>query len=409
MSRKNALRNVIAFIVCAGFLFCGSHLMAAGDPIKIGFSGPFTGSLAFNGGEMKKGAQLAVDQINSKGGLFGRKVEVVWGDDEAKPEVGVAVVKKMITRDDVLVVGGGYNSSVMIAVSDVCSQEKTPLVVAVAITPTLTERGLDYVYRTSPNSPQFLMGACQWLEKERKPKTVAFLMENTDYGRDGEKIYSALAKKIGAKELAHLYFEIGDTDFTTQLSKLKNLNPEITFCIGSTTEQALIQKQSKELGYVSQWLGAGGHFTEAFFNMLGTTSAYCMGVSLEPTLAMKDPVVADFVKQYEAKYNGARPGIFSGQAYDNVMVILDAIKRAGNPTGKLAADRDSINKALKSTSIKLTQGTIKFDKTGQVVTVFPYVVQTQIVNGKPELNIIYPPEKATGTYQKPLPWNQRKF
>ena len=143
--------------------------------------------------------------------------------------------------------------------------------------------------------------------------------------------------------------------------------------------------------------------------MLGTTSAYCMGVSLEPTLAMSDPIVADFVKKYEAKFEGARPGIFSGQAYDNMMVILDAIKRAGEPTGKLKKDRNNINEALKSTSIKLTQGLIKFDKTGQVDTVFPYVVQTQIVDGKPKLVIIYPPEKAGGEYQKPLPWDQRKF
>jgi len=396
-------------MLCGVILFCGSQLFAGNNPIKVGFIGPFTGPTAFNGGEMKKGAILAVDEINSKGGVFGREIEVVWGDTESKPAEGVAVVKKLITRDKVLVVGGGYHSSVNIATSDACARERTPLVVAVAISPTITERGLDYVYRTSPNSPQFLNGACNWLENVRKPKTVAFLMENTDYGRDGERVYSALADKIGAKALAHLYFEIGDTDFTTQLSKLKNLQPEITFCIGSTTEQALIQKQSKELGYVSQWIGAGGHFTEAFFKMLGTTSAYCMGVSLEPTLAINDPVVADFVKKYEAAFDGARPGIFSGQAYDNMMVIIDAIKRAGEPTGKLKEDRARINKALKSTSIKLTQGPIKFDKTGQVVTVFPYVVQTQIADGKPQLVIVYPSEKAAGAYQKPMPWDQRKF
>jgi branched-chain amino acid transport system substrate-binding protein len=247
----------------------------------------------------------------------------------------------------------------------------------------------------------------EWLEKVKKPKTVAFLMENTDYGRDGEKIWSEVAKKIGAEELAHLYFEIGDTDFTTQITKLKELQPEVTFNICSTTEAALIQKQAKELDFVTQWIGVGGQFTEAYFDMTGATSQYAMGCSLEPTLAMKDPVVADFVKRYEAKYEGARPGIFPSQGYDNMMVIVDAIERAGEPTGKLQADRDKIKDVLKDTNLRVTQGTIKFDETGQVYTVVPSPVQVQLADGKPKLFIVYPPEKAGAEYQTPLPWDKR--
>jgi len=382
-------------------------LGSAEAAIKIGVIGPFTGPVAFNGEEMRKGIMLAVDEMNAKGGLFGQKIELAFGDTESKPDKGVAVVKKLLTRDKVLVVGGGYHSSVNIATSEVCQREKTPVVVAIAISPTITARGFDYVFRTSPNSPQFLAGMNDWLEKAKRPKTVAFFMENTDYGRDGEKIWSAVCKKIGAEGLAHLYFEIGDTDFTTQISKLKGLKPEVTFNIASTTEAALIQKQAKELDFVTQWIGVGGQFTEAYFKMSGATCQYAMGCSLEPTLAMKDPVVADFVKRYEAKYKGARPGIFPSQGYDNIMVIMDAIKRAGKPTGKLQADRNRIRNVLKKTSLTVTQGTIKFDKTGQVYTVVPSPVQVQLADGKPKLFIIYPPEKAGSDYQAPLPWDKR--
>ncbi len=377
------------------------------DTINIGILGPFTGPTAFNGEEMKKGSQLAADEINEKGGLFGMQVNLIYGDTESKPDRGVAAVKKLITRDNVLVVGGGYHSSVIIATSEVCEREKVPNVVAIAITPTITSRGFSYVFRTSPSSPQFLEGLNEWLEKVKQPKTVAFLMENSDYGRDGEKIWSEQSKKIGATELTHLYFQIGDTDFTTQISKLKELKPDVTFCIGSTTEQALIQKQAKELNFVTQWVGVGGHFTEAFFKMVGLDARYAMGVSLEPTLSMKDPVAADFVNRYAAKYNGARAGIFSSQGYDNVVVILDAIKRAGKPTGNLQQDRDNIRQALTKTSMNLVQGKIEFDNTGQVFTVKPYVVQVQDVQGQPQLVIIYPPERATSSYEAPLPWNKR--
>jgi len=401
---------VLVVALTAGLLtvMSAGGAQAAEETIKIGIIGPFTGPAAFNGGEMKKGMMLAVDDINAKGGLFGHKIEVVFGDTESKPDKGVAVVKKLITRDKVLVVGGGYHSSVNIATSEVCQREKTPIVVAIAISPTITNRGFDYVFRTSPNSPQFLAGMNDWLEKVKKPKTVAFFMENTDYGRDGEKIWSGVAKKIGAKELAHLYFEIGDTDFTTQISKLKELQPEVTFNIASTTEASLIQKQAKELNFVTQWIGVGGQFTQAFFEMSGTACEYAMGCSLEPTLAMKDPVVADFVKRYEAKYQGARPGIFPGQGYDNMMVILDAVQRAGKPSGKLQADRDKIKDVLRATNLRVTQGTIKFDQTGQVSTVVPSPVQVHLVECKPQLFIIYPPEKAGSDYQEPLPWDKRK-
>lgn len=408
MKASAVFKLFLLVALCLTVTFYGTRVRAAEPPIPIGILGPFTGSLAFNAEEMKKGMMLAVDEINAKGGLWGRKIELIFGDTEAKPDKGVAAVKKFITRDKVPVVGGGYASSVNIATSEVCQNEKTPIVVAIAISPTITNRGFDYVFRTSPNSPQFLAGVNDWLEKVKKPKTVAFLMENTDYGRDGEKIWSALSKKTVAQELAHLYFEIGDTDFTTQISKLKELKPEVTFNIASTTEAALIQKQAKELNFVTQWIGVGGQFTEAYFKMAGPTCQYAMGSSLEPTLAMKNPIVADFVKRYEAKYQKARPGIFSSQGYDNIMVIMDAIKRAGKPTGDLQADRDHIRDALRKTSIVLTQGKIEFDKTGQVYTVTPSPVQVQLVDGKPQLFIVYPPERAGATYQVPLPWDKRK-
>lgn len=403
MRGKVIARIAPVMVLCLVLVLLGSAEAA----IKIGVIGPFTGPVAFNGEEMRKGVMLAVDEMNAKGGLFGQKIEIVFGDTESKPDKGVAVVKKLITRDKVLVVGGGYHSSVNIATSEVCHREKTPVVVAIAISPTVTARGFNYVFRTSPNSPQFLAGMNDWLEKVKRPKTVAFFMENTDYGRDGEKIWSAVCEKIGAKELAHLYFEIGDTDFTTQISKLKELKPQVTFNIASTTEAALIQKQAKELDFVTQWIGVGGQFTEAYFKMTGAISQYAMGSSLEPTLAMKDSVVADFVKRYEAKYKGARPGIFPSQGYDNILVIMDAIKRAGKPTGNLQADRNRIRDALEKTSLRVTQGTIKFDKTGQVYTVVPSQVQVQLVKGKPKLFIIYPPDKAGSSYQKPLPWGKR--
>jgi ABC-type branched-subunit amino acid transport system substrate-binding protein len=115
MKAKIILGVSVIVVLCAALMIPASAVRAAEDTIKIGVIGPFTGPVAFNGGEMKKGMMLAVDEANAKGGVFGRKIEVAFGDTESKPDKGVAVVKKLITRDKVLVVGGGYHSSVNIA------------------------------------------------------------------------------------------------------------------------------------------------------------------------------------------------------------------------------------------------------------------------------------------------------
>jgi branched-chain amino acid transport system substrate-binding protein len=398
---------LVSVLFCLAVMAPGTAMAA--DKIKIGILGPFTGSLAFNAGEMKKGMLLALDEVNAAGGLFGQEIELVFGDTECKPDKGLAAVKKLVTRDKVLVVGGGYCSSVNIATSEFCHYEGCPVVVAIAISPTITDRGYDFVFRTSPNSPMFLEGINQWLAEVKKPKTVAFFMENSDYGRDGQKIWEEQCNKIGAKVLDRLYFEIGNTDFTAPISKLKSMKPDVTFNIASTTEAALIQKQAKELGFVTQWIGVGGQFTEAYFEMTGPISEYAMGSSLEPTKAMKDPVTAAFVNAYVKKHPGSRPGIFTSQGYDNLKVILDAVKRAGKPTGKLARDREKIKTALEKTDMRLSQGQLRFAENGQVDTVFPSTVQVQLdENCKPDTQIIYPRERAAAEYQQPQPWAERR-
>ncbi len=398
---------VLALALCLGVALAGSS--SAAEPIKVGILGPFTGPLAHNASEMKMGMLLALEKINAAGGVNGRPLELIYGDSSCKPGAGLAAVKKLLTRDEVVVVGGGYCSSVNIATSDVCQQESCPNVVAIAISPTITSRGNDYVFRTCNESSQAIDGANQWLINVRKPKAVAFFMENSDYGRDAQKIWEKVCEKIGAKILGSYYFEIGGTDFTTQISKLKELNPELVFNIGSTTEAALIQKQAKELNFVTQWIGAGGQFTQAYFDMTGPVSEYAMGCSLEPMKGMKDPLVAEFVHEYQKMFPEARPGIFSSQGYDNLMVIADAIKRAGDLTGDLATDRDRIREALKTTDITLTQGRIKFDERGQVNGLLAPVLQVKLDKDcKPDTMVIYPLDKADAKYETPIPWSERK-
>ncbi|MCB2228247.1 MAG: ABC transporter substrate-binding protein [Desulfarculaceae bacterium] len=398
---------ILALALCLGVIMAGPA--SAADPIKVGILGPFTGPLAHNASEMKMGMLLALDKVNAGGGINGRPVELIFADTSCKPANGVAAVKKLLTRDEVLVVGGGYCSSVNIATSEICQFEKTPNAVGIAISPTITNRGYEYVFRTCNESSQAIAGSIAWLKEVKRPKTVAFFMENSDYGRDAQKIWEEVCKKEGFKILGSYYFEIGDSDFTTQISNLKKLNPELVFNIASTTEAALIQKQAKELNYVTQWMGAGGHFTQAYFKMTGSVSEYAMGCSMEPTKSMKDPLVAVFVKEYEKKFPGSRPGIFSSQGYDNLMVIADAIKRAGKLGDDLQENRDKVRDALKTTNMTLTQGNIKFGKNGQVHALLAPVLQVKLNKAcQPDTEVVFPLDKAAAKYEVPKPWSERR-
>ncbi len=405
--KQRAMKICIFFLVLNLCILSGS--VWAAKTIKIGILGPFSGSLAHNSEEMKKGMMLALDEINSGGGINGQQVELIYGDSSCKPAEGMAAAKKLLTRNDVLAMGGGYCSSVNIATSGVAQQEKTPNVVAIAISPTITERGNSYVFRSCPNSPQVLDGMNAWIAEVKKPKKVAFLMENSDYGRDAEKIWMALIKKIGAKSLANLYFQIGATDFTTEISKLKELAPEVVFHIASTTEAALVQKQSKELGFVTQWVSAGGQFTQAFFEMTNSMSEYAMGSVGDPKLQLTSPVAVKFVENYEKKYAGAQPGLFGAQGYDNVRVIADAIKRAGKLSGNLKKDREQVRNALVDTDLELVQGRIRFDENGQLTNTFVPVVQIRTDEScTPKLFVVYPKKLETKTYESPVAWDKRQ-
>ncbi len=405
--QQRATKACFIFLILSLYLLIGPAWSA--EPIKIGILGPFSGSLAHNAEEMKNGMLLALDEINSAGGINGREVELIYGDTSCKPAEGMAAAKKLLTRNEVLALGGGYCSSVNIATSSVAQQEKTPNVVAIAISPTITEVGNSYVFRSCPNSPQVLDGMNAWIAEVKKPKKVAFLMENSDYGRDAEKIWMAVSKRVGAEVLANLYFQIGATDFTTEISKLKELAPEVVFHIASTTEAALVQKQSKELGFVTQWVSAGGQFTQAFFEMTKSMCEYGMGATADPNLMLKNPEAVKFVENYKKKFKDARPGLFGSQGYDNLKVIANAIQRAGTLSGNLQADREKVRNALISTDLELSQGRIRFDEKGQLTNTFVPVVQISTDDRcEPKLFVVYPLNIATKAYESPIPWDKRK-
>lgn len=329
-------------------------------PIKIGAIFPLTGGSSYQGNSFKQAIELAVEQINSDGGLLDRKVEVLFEDDKSTPAEGVSAAQKLITSDKVAALLANFNSSVTLAVRGVSEKNKVVQLTPGSTADSITEPGHPYMFRNlMPNSAQG-PAIANYATKKLNLKKVAIIAENTDYGRSGAENYQEAAEKAGAEILAVEYYNLGDKDFYSQLTKIKNLNPDGVFIGGLITEGAQILKQARDLGIETQWLGLGGFTNDKFYDLSDGAAEGMIHTSyFEPGAYEYFPDSKDFVEKYNEKY-GTNPDMYAGNGYEAMNILAAAIKKAGSD------DREAIKKAM--TQIKDLPGVAgptTFDENGQ--------------------------------------------
>ncbi|HEY5191212.1 MAG TPA: ABC transporter substrate-binding protein, partial [Candidatus Deferrimicrobium sp.] len=170
-----------AFVVVAAIL---SLVMAAStgfaaETVKVGVLLPLTGSQAKFGEIEKRSYEMAAEEINAKGGVHGMKIELLFEDDTGKPDVGRSGVEKLIAREKVPVITGGYSSSVTAAAAPVAQQFKVPFVICTGSADDITEKGYDYIFRINPPASEYPNAVKTFLHEVAKDvKTVALLYEN---------------------------------------------------------------------------------------------------------------------------------------------------------------------------------------------------------------------------------------
>jgi branched-chain amino acid transport system substrate-binding protein len=150
-------------------------MVSAADTIKVGIVLPLTGSQAAFGEIEKLSFDLALEKINAAGGINGKKLEFLMEDDTGRPEVGRSVAEKLITKDKVVMLGGGYSSSVTAGVAGVAQQNRIPFLINTGSADDITEKRWDYVFRLNPPASEYSSGVEELLAEVVKPKTVAIL------------------------------------------------------------------------------------------------------------------------------------------------------------------------------------------------------------------------------------------
>jgi branched-chain amino acid transport system substrate-binding protein len=351
------IRLTIAGAVLAAV--AGAGLAQSQDkPILIGASIPLTGTVATFGQHSRWGAELAIAEANAKGGVLGRKLEVDFQDNRCNPAEAVKSVTQMLAEKKYVAIFDGLCSSAALAIMPLVERAGVPFVVANASATSIAERsgagGNKWTFKVNPTDASMLDALVSWLDKEGKAGNIAFLGEDTDFGRAGSTGFETALKKRNLKLAGVDFFQKGTADFTPVLTKIKARKPGLL---------ALYAVDVDYQNVIRQWYTLGGGVPLTGRVLVDQVPKEIMDSGfLDGTTSVQpyDPSVDTpgnkaFVEAFRKLHN-VPPILVSFESYEAMKVVIDAIRRAGNT--EPAAIRD----ALATTKLPSLLGTtIDFD------------------------------------------------
>jgi branched-chain amino acid transport system substrate-binding protein len=338
------------------------------ESIKIGFVNHLTGDIAPYGNSMKNGTELAVEQVNKNGGVNGKQLEVVYKDDQSKPDQAVAATKLLIDQKLPIVIGSSA-SSFTLAMRQSLEDAKVVHIAQISTNPKLAGSG-KYFFSMMPGD--YDQGDA-WMEivKKKNIKEVAVVYINNDYGNGVKDVFTKSFTAAGGKVLTTITYNESATSFQTQAQKLKESTAQYTFIVSHIKEGALFIKQAVEAGVKTQFIGDTALQTEDMVKQAGAAASGFMALSV----GQKDhPKYKEFADAYKAKFN-SEPTIWADFAYDTVLTAVEGLKKGGTDATKI---RDAIA-AIKD--FGGATGPINFDDKGIRKAANSFTVY-QILDGK---------------------------
>jgi branched-chain amino acid transport system substrate-binding protein len=309
-----------------------------GDVIKVGEFASLTGSEAAFGRASHRGTELAIEEINAAGGVLGKKIQLVYEDDQSQPGQSATVVRKLITRDDVVAVLGEVSSQRSLEGAPICQQFKIPQISPSSTNPKVTEMG-DYIFRVCFIDPFQGAVMAKFAKDTLKVKRVAMISDAASaYSAGLSQFFREKFLADGGTLIAEQKYSRGDKDFKAQLTAIKAANPEAIFVPGYYTEAGLIVLQARQLGITVPLFGGDGWEAPELLQIGGNALEGCY-YSTHYSPEVQTPAVQEFVKKFQSKYNEI-PDAMAALGYDSALVLADAIKRAG--TTESAKLRDAI-------------------------------------------------------------------
>jgi branched-chain amino acid transport system substrate-binding protein len=388
----------LASVALTGVVF--ASLPPAGSaqtPIKIGASMSVTGTYAKPGTYQKQGYDVCIDELNAKGGLLGRKVELVIYDDQSQPATAVRLYEKLITEDKVDAVMGPYSSAVSEAVANVTEKYKKVMVAPLAATTSIFKKGRKYIFMVITPAESYLEGLIDMAAK-RGLKTVAIINEDTLFPKASASGTAEAAKKRGMQVVLQEAYPKGNTDFSALLVKIKALNPDVIAAGTYFDDAVAITRQMKELNVNPKMFGltVGGDLPE-FYDLLKQNAEYVYG-STQWDETLPYPGQKEFLAAYKKKFANQEPSYHTAAGYAGCLIYAEAVKRAGT------LDADKVREQLLKLEIRTAFGDYKVDADGFQTAHKMVMLQWQ--DGKRV--VVWPDDLASGKVRYPTPeWSKR--
>jgi branched-chain amino acid transport system substrate-binding protein len=406
--KKQIIRTGVFLVLFIGVVLVIQPSLLAGETIKIGGIGPLSAPGSFESGkEMKMAMELAVDAINGRGGVLGKKLRLVFEDTQGLPEKGTASMERLVEKEGVVAVVGEFHSSVAKAEIEVANRLKVPIIIAEAWADVITAKQYRYVFRIAPANSMFYGKVADWIE-DSGFRNVVMITENSDYGLGVERVVGERLKKAGIQHLS-ITAERTIQDFTPQLLKFKTSKPQpdLLFGIFTGAGELLMVRQAYEVGFAPtaktalfavgtdalhkefwETTGEGGIYTL-------TKTGYYPGINFTEKT---EPFIEAFEKRFRRD-----PTFAAMEAYEAVCLVVEAVKGSGS------TDADAIVNALEKIEWTGIRGVLNFSVKREPAYMYhqwpgapAFVIQyTKMNQNYRDATLLWPKAYANGKLIKP--------
>ena len=352
--------KIIKCLILVGIFTISILSQTMAQELKLGSVQPLTGGGSLFGLTAKQGFTMAMEDLNQKGGVDGKKLEIILYDSTTKPPVAATLAQRLLFEDKVPLIFGSASSVDTLAMMEVTERAQFPLFTPSASAPLITEKGYKWIWRVGQTDKICATLLGKAISRKSDWNKVAFLYENTDYGRTPCEVLAGILKGMKGKQVVGMeIYNKGDTDMTGQLMKLKNSNPDLLVTWGYYTEAALIARQAQQIGLraKTQLFGNQSLSFPEYIKLAGPAAEGVMFIESTSSSINPNSKIQAFVKRYEEKFKRACYNT-SVDCYDGVMIIAEVLKKVGT-------DPKRIQNALNTTTFEGTAESIKFDSRGQ--------------------------------------------
>jgi len=379
--------NKLVLFLSGAFL-C-SQAYASTDPIKVGVVTPLSGTYAPIGQQVKWGLELATKQINAGGGILGRKVELIFEDEEANPAVATQKAEKLFQVANVDFLTGTVNSGSTLAVGQVAERNKRLIATTVSFADSITsDKCSPNVFRVNARAGMQSAALAAWLSKEKANANVFYLGPDYEMGRSTVAAFKKAAEEKGAKSVGEVFAPLDNKDYSPYFGQIRAAKPAViyTSVAGNDTVRFFSQMSEYGINKGVTLVGASGTVTSQNMNAIGKAAeGFVTGVGYSPKI--ENPQNQKFVADFQAAYK-ALPDLYGADSYGLMYFYKAAVEKAKS------TDTDKVRTAMEDLEWETPQGTKKMRKGDHQAMQEMFAVRVE----KGQFNIIgrVPADQAIG-------------